>query len=385
MASKRDYYETLGLQKGATEEELKKAYRTMAKKYHPDANPNDGAAEAKFKEVSEAYDVLSDANKRAAYDRHGHSAFDQMGGGGYSYSGDFNAHDIFEQFFGGGFSDIFGGGFSSRSSGRGRTRARRGADVQTNMNITFTEAFFGVKKEITIPMTEDCDVCKGTGAKAGTVPESCKTCNGSGEERVLQQTMFGTMQSIVTCRTCSGSGKIIKEKCERCKGKGKVRRSKTFEVDVKRGIDNGQPILLSEKGEPGEFGGPRGDLYIVVYVAPHDFFERRGSNIYLEIPITFAQAALGAEITIPTMEGNEKQTIKAGTQTGTVINIKGRGFPSVRNNRIFGDMLVTLNVTVPTKLTERQKELLREFAGDSVEEVNETNKKGVFKKGKNKK
>ena len=374
MADKRDYYETLGVSRGATEDEIKKAYRKMAKKYHPDANQNDKAAEEKFKEVSEAYDVLSDPQKKAAYDQFGHSAFDQTGGGGYSYSGQgFGMGDIFETFFGGGFGDVFGG----RGGGR-RNGPMRGADVSTGINITFEESFLGAAKSITLPMTETCETCKGTGAKPGTNAQSCKNCGGTGQERFQQQTMFGTMTSVRTCHVCNGSGKIITDPCPTCGGKGKVRRSKTFEVNIPKGIDNGQTIRLAEKGEPGENGGPNGDLLITVYVQPHKYFRRNGNDIHLDFPITFVQAALGAEISIPTMESVEKHSIKAGTQPDTVITLKGKGFPLLRNSRISGDMKITLKLSVPTKLSEKQKQLLKEFAEEGGEEYD--SKKGFFSK-----
>lgn len=377
MAGKTDYYELLGLQKGASEDEIKKAYRKMAKKYHPDANQNSKEAEEKFKEVSQAYEILSDPQKKATYDQFGHSAFENggAGGGGYQQYGDMD--DIFESFFGGGFGDIFGGG-------RGRRNGpRRGPDIQTHINITFEESYFGVKKNITLPMMESCDTCNGTGAKAGTHPENCRNCNGTGQERVEQQTVFGTMASVRTCSVCRGDGKIVRDPCNTCHGKGKVKRSKTFEVNIPRGIDNGQSIRLAEKGEPGERGGKNGDLLLNISVQKHDHFVRKGNNIYLDIPISFVQASLGAELVIPTMEGTEKYTVKGGTQPGTVATIKGKGFPSVKNNRVFGDLIFTVKVIVPTNLSEKQKELLRQFAQDSGDEIKES-KKGIFSKLKDK-
>ena len=243
MASKKDYYETLGVSKSASDDEIKKAYRRLAKKYHPDANPDNKEAEDMFKAVGEAYDVLSDSKKRAAYDQFGHSAFDQMGGGGYSYGGGFDASDIFEQFFGDGFDSIFGG-----RGGGSRNAPRRGADVQISLTITFEEAFFGTTKDIQVGLMETCSTCKGSGAKPGTIPESCKHCNGTGQERIMQQTMFGTMTQVRTCRVCNGEGKIIKDKCTTCNGKGKLRKNKTLQVVIPKGIDNGQIIKLQGKG-----------------------------------------------------------------------------------------------------------------------------------------
>ncbi len=364
MAEKRDYYETLGVSKGASEDEIKKAYRKQAKKYHPDANPDNQEAEAKFKEVSEAYSVLSDPQKKAAYDQYGHAAFQQGGGGGGGFYGGFEMGDIFESIFGdSGFSDIFGGG-----GGRRRQGPRRGSDVHTSLNINFEEAFFGTSKEITLPMNETCGTCNGTGAKPGTLAESCKHCGGSGQERILQQTMFGTMTSVRTCAVCRGEGKIIKEPCTTCRGEGRVRRNKALEVNIPKGIDNGQSIRLSGKGEAGEKGGPYGDLLISINVLPHKVFVRKGSNIYLDMPITFVQAALGDEITIPTLEEQVKYTIKPGTQPGAQHVIKGKGFANVKNPKILGDLVVTLNVMVPTTLNEKQKQHLKAFAESMGEE-----------------
>jgi len=378
--NKRDYYEVLGISKGASDDEIKKSYRKMAKKYHPDANPDNAEAEAKFKEASEAYEVLSDAQKKAQYDQFGHSAFGGPGGGGYTYSGQgFDMGDIFESFFGDGFSDIFGGGRGGRRRG-----PARGADVRANISITFEESFFGATKSITIPVSENCDVCGGSGAKPGTFAETCKHCNGSGQERYQQQSIFGTVTSVRTCHVCRGEGKVIRDPCTKCSGRGKVRRSKTFEVNIPGGIDNGQSIRLGGKGEPGDKGGENGDLLVAVSIMPHAHFRRRDMNIYLDIPISFTKLALGAEVDIPTMGGVEKHTVKAGTQTGTTITLKGKGFPSVRNARVSGDLYATLNVQVPTKLSEAQKEHLRAFASESGEIVEES-KKGFFSKLKDKK
>ncbi|MDR2899023.1 MAG: molecular chaperone DnaJ [Clostridiales bacterium] len=382
MADKKDYYETLGIQKGASDDEIKKAFRKMAKKYHPDANQNDKTAEAKFKEINEAYEILSDPQKKAQYDQLGHSAFENMGGGGgsYNYSGaGFDMSDIFESFFGGDFGDAFGG------SSRRRNGPRRGADVQTRINITFEEAFFGATKTISVPMDEVCATCKGTGAKPGTFAETCKNCNGTGQERFQQQTMFGTMTSVRTCHVCHGEGKIIKDPCPTCGGKGKVRKSKTIEVNIPKGIDNGQSIRLSGKGEPGDKGGPNGDLLITIFITGHDYFKRQGQDIFLDTPISFVQATLGAEIDIPTMEGVEKYTVRPGTQPGTVVTLRGKGFPSVRNSRISGDMHITLSVKVPTKLNDRQKALLKEFAEASGDTFDDGKKNsGFFSKLKDK-
>ncbi len=374
MADKRDYYEVLGVNKGASESDLKKAYRNLAKKYHPDANPGNEEAEAKFKECSEAYEVLSDSTKRAQYDQFGHSAFDNGSGGGYQYSGNFtDMSDIFESFFGGG--DIFGGGRSRRNG------PRRGDDLQTQIYITFEESIFGTKKDISITKAEECDTCKGTGAKPGTVAESCKRCNGSGQERVQMQTLFGATTTVRTCSACKGSGKIIKDPCTKCKGNGRINKNKTLEVNIPKGIDSGQKIVLNGKGELGERGGSPGDLYVVVYIKPHSYFTRNGTTLMIDVPITFVQATLGGEITIPTMYGNEKYIVKPGTQTGTVITIKNKGVPNLRNPKVIGDLRVTLKVTVPTNLTDNQKNILKKFAEEMGQDYSD-HKKGFFDKVK---
>lgn len=373
MANKRDYYDVLGVSKGASDDELKKAYRKLAKKYHPDANPDNTEAEDKFKEASEAYEVLSDKEKRSTYDQFGHSAFENGGAGGYQYSGGFSdMSDIFENFFGG---DIFGG------SSRRRNGPRRGADVGVNIEISFEEAIFGVKKDITIRVAETCNTCKGTGAKKGTSPESCRKCNGTGQERVQVQTLFGATTTIRTCSACGGNGKIIKDPCEACSGSGVIRKNKTLEITIPQGIDSGQSIRISGKGEPGERGGPYGDLLVTVYVKEHKHFKRKGTNLFMDIPITFVQATLGAEITIPTMYGNEKYVIKAGTATGTEVRLRNKGVPSIRNKNSIGDLVVTLNITVPKNLNEKQKDLLRQFAEEMGDDYKD-HKKGFFDKVK---
>jgi molecular chaperone DnaJ len=376
MADKRDYYETLGVAKGAGEDDLKKAYRKMAKQYHPDANPGDKTAEEKFKEVSEAYGVLSDPQKRAAYDQYGHAAFEQGSGGSGFYNGPgVDINDIFSSFFGGGFGDIFGGGGShSRRNG-----PRRGSDLQMRLNIKFEEAVFGVEKDVQIQTYDTCPTCNGSGAKPGTYAESCKHCNGTGEQRVTQQTPLGHFTSVQPCQYCHGEGKIIKEPCLDCRGAGKVRVTKTLQVKVPKGIDDGQSIRLSGKGEAGEKGGPAGDLLITMRVSPHKSFTRDGTNLYIEMPVTFVQAALGDEIDIPQLDGSvERYNIKPGTQPGSVVSLRGKGVPSVRNNRIVGDLLVKLNVIVPTGLNEKQKTALRAFNEAMGEDNGKQKKKRLF-------
>ncbi|MCL1862020.1 MAG: molecular chaperone DnaJ [Defluviitaleaceae bacterium] len=358
MANKKDYYEQLGVGRDATDDQLKKAYRKMAKQYHPDANPGNKEAEERFKEVSEAYGILSDAGKRKTYDQFGHAAFEQGGGGGGFHGGGVDINDIFGSFFGGGMDigDIFGGG------GRSRPRPRRGSDLQMKVNIKFEEAVFGATKEVQLQTYEACGTCKGSGAKPGTYAESCKRCNGTGSERVTQQSFIGMMTKIVPCSACKGEGRIVKEPCGTCRGNGRVRTNKTLEVNIPKGIDNGQSVRLTGKGEMGEKGAPAGDLYITVSVAPHKLFSRDGSHLHLEIPITFVQAALGDDISIPTLDGGaEKYSIKSGTQPGTVVQLRGKGVPNVHNPRSVGDLIVKLNVTVPTSLTEGQRDILKKF------------------------
>ncbi|MFV0504708.1 MAG: molecular chaperone DnaJ [Lachnospirales bacterium] len=370
MADKRDFYEVLGVDKNATEADLKKAYRKLAKKYHPDANQGNPEAETKFKEVSEAYTVLSDSDTRAKYDQFGHSAFDGGGGAGGFYSGGFDFEDLFSSFFGG---DVFSGGR--------RRGPRKGSDVQVNVEIAFEEAIFGGKKDITINLAEDCNTCNGTGAKPGTNPETCRRCGGSGQERVQVQTLFGATTTVRSCSACGGTGKQITNPCTTCNGHGKVRKNKTLEVTIPKGIDSGQSIRLNGKGEPGEKGAPNGDLLVTIYIREHKYFKRRGTTLYMEIPITFVQATLGAVITIPTLYGEETYNLRAGTQTGTRIQLKNKGVPSLRNTNNIGTLEVTLKVSVPTSLTEVQKESLKKFAEDMGEEYTD-HKKSFFDKVK---
>ena len=361
---KRDYYEVLGVSKDADDAALKKAYRMLAKKYHPDANPGDKQAEAAFKEINEAYSVLSDPKKRAQYDQFGHAAFDpRMGGGsgGGFYEGnaaDFG--DIFGDMFGG---DIFGSFFGG---GRGAQRQAanapmRGANVRATVRLTFEEAIFGCKKKITIDYKEECETCKGSGAKPGTSPETCPTCKGQGKIVKMSQTMFGTVQNVQTCPTCHGSGKVVKEKCTSCNGTGYKRIRKSFEVSIPAGIDNGLSVRMPHGGEPGVNGGERGDLLVECIVSPHPIFKRQESNIFSTVPISFATAALGGPIRIKTVDGEVEYTVKAGTQTDTRVRLSGKGVPSLRNPKMRGDHYVTLVVEVPTKLNAKQREALKNF------------------------
>ena len=355
--NKRDYYEVLGVDRGADEATIKKAYRQLAKKYHPDMNPGDKEAEKKFKEASEAYAVLSDAEKRRQYDQFGHAAFEQGGGGAGGFGGfDFNGGDMGD-IFGDIFGDLFGGGRSRRAN----NGPMKGANVRTAVRITFEEAVFGCEKQLDLNLKDECTTCHGTGAKPGTSPETCPKCGGKGQIVYTQQSLFGTVRNVQTCPDCNGSGKIVKEKCADCHGSGYITNRKKITVTIPAGIDNGQSIRIREKGEPGVNGGPRGDLLVEVQVERHPIFQRQDMNIYSTAPVTFAQAALGGQIHITTVDGDMAYDIKPGTQTDTKIRLKGKGVPSLRNKNIRGDHYVTLVVQVPTKLNEEAKEYLRKY------------------------
>lgn len=359
MDPNKDLYEILGIDKNASDDDIKKAYRKLAKKYHPDANPDNKDAEKHFKEVSEAYSILSDSQKRAQYDQFGNAAFDGAQGGGPGGFGgfdmDFDLSDIFSM-FGGGFGGFGGGGGSARKNG-----PKRGSDITVTIQITFEEAVFGTKKEIQVTAPDVCETCSGTGAKPGTHPETCSRCKGSGQERVTQQSMFGTMTSIRTCSACGGTGKQIKTPCATCNGNGRIRKNKKFEIAIPKGIDHGQTIRLAKRGAAGENGGEYGDLLVTVYVQPHKYFVRKGLDIYSETKISFVTAALGGEISIDTLEGVQKHTLRAGTQPNAIITLRGAGVCNLRNNRQKGDQIVTLKVEIPTSLTAKQKELLNNF------------------------
>ena len=360
MAEKRDYYEVLGVDRGADDATLKKAYRKLAKKYHPDMNPGDKEAEAKFKEATEAYGVLSDPDKRRQYDQFGHAAFENGGGGagaggfgGFDFGGG-DMGDIFGDIFG----DLFGGGGSRRRANNG---PMKGANLRAVVHITFEEAVFGCQKELEINLKDTCTTCHGTGAKPGTSPETCSKCNGTGQITYTQQTMFGSVRNVTTCPDCGGTGKIIRDKCTVCRGTGYTSSRKRIQVNIPAGIDDGQSIRIREKGEPGVNGGPRGDLLVEVQVTRHPIFQRQDMNIFSTAPLTYAQAALGGEIHINTVDGDVAYEVKPGTQTDTRIRLKGKGVPSLRNKNIRGDHYVTLVVQVPTKLNEEAKEALRKF------------------------
>lgn len=351
---KRDYYEILGVDKSADDAAIKKAYRALAKKYHPDMNPGDAEAEKKFKEASEAYAVLSDSEKRRQYDQFGHAAFDGgAGGGGFDFSGaDFG--DIFGDIFG----DLFGGG---RSRGSQYNGPMKGANVRTSVRITFEEAVFGCKKEIELNVKESCKTCNGSGAKPGTSPETCTKCGGKGQVVFAQQSLFGTIRNVQTCPDCQGTGKVIKEKCIDCRGTGYISMKKRYSVDIPAGIDNGQCTRMPGLGEPGTNGGPRGDVLIEVIVGRHPIFQRQDFDIYSTVPMSFAVAALGGEILIDTVDGKVVYDVKPGTQTDTRVRLRGKGVPSWRNKDVRGDHYVTLVVQVPDKLKPEAKELLRQF------------------------
>lgn len=382
MASKRDYYEVLGVSRDASDDEIKKAYRKLSKKYHPDINKADDAEE-KFKEVTEAYEVLSDSQARAAYDQYGHAANDPNFGGGFGggfggfgggYStGGFGFEDIFEQFFGG--SGAAGG------AGRGRANApRRGENLQYRVTLTFEEAIFGKETTLKYNRNEECQTCKGTGAKAGTEPVTCSKCHGSGVVQVEQNTPFGRVMTQHTCDRCGGTGKEIKEKCETCHGSGIENKSHTVKVKIPAGIEDGGQIRLSGEGEAGKNGGPYGDLYVAVRVEPSDKFIRQGTEIYYELPISFVQAALGDEIKVPTVHGDVKLKVPAGTQSHTNFRLREKGAPDVRTGQM-GDQHVEVKVVTPKKLSQRERELYQELAKESGQSV-KANDSGFFDKMK---
>ena len=382
MANKRDFYEILGVEKTATDEELKKAYRKLAKKYHPDANPdNKKEAEEKFKEVSEAYETLSNPQKRKMYDQFGPDGPQGFGGGNpgggyYSYST--SGFDGFSDFgdLGDIFSSFFGGGFGGRTS-RSKNGPKKGRDLKYSMNITFEESYLGVEKEIAINRDEECPSCHGNKAKPGTKVETCKACNGTGTIRQTVSTILGQMQTTKTCPNCNGEGKVIQEKCTECKGKGKIRKPVKIKVKIPAGISDNQTVVLRGEGEPGEKGGPKGDLYIVVNIKRHSVFSRNGDNVICQIPITFTQATLGADLKIPMVDGKEEiYRIPEGTQTGTKFSIRGKGFKAVNGNWN-GDYIFTVVVQTPKRLTAEQRNLLNQLA-KTMNEQPPVKKRGIF-------
>ena len=372
---KRDYYEVLGVDKNADDATIKKAYRQLAKKYHPDMNPGDKEAEVKFKEASEAYAVLSDPDKRRQYDQFGHAAFEGGAGGAGGYGGfDFNGADMGD-IFGDIFGDLFGGGRGRRAN----NGPMQGANLRTQVRVTFEEAVFGCDKEIELTLKDECSSCHGTGTKPGTSPVTCPKCGGKGQVVYTQQSMFGMVQNVRPCPDCNGTGKIIKEKCPDCYGTGYIASKKKISVTVPAGIDNGQSIRIRGKGEPGVNGGPRGDLLVEVIVARHPIFQRQDMNIYSTAPISFATAALGGTVRIKTVDGEVEYDVKAGTQTDTRVRLKGKGVPSLRNKNTRGDHYVTLVVQVPTDLSKDAKEALRAY--DDIVNGKNPEKPGKGKKG----
>jgi molecular chaperone DnaJ len=378
--SKRDYYEVLGVDRNADDATLKKAYRALAKKYHPDMNPGDAEAEKKFKEASEAYAVLSDAEKRRQYDQFGHAAFEQGGAGAGGFDG-FNFNGDMGDIFGDIFGDLFGGGSRRRGGANG---PMQGANVRTSVRITFEEAISGCEKELELSLKDECPTCHGTGAKPGTSPQTCTKCGGKGQVIFTQQSLFGTVQNVQTCPECRGTGKIVKDKCTDCYGTGYISSKKKIKVTIPAGIDNGQSIRIREKGESGTNGGPRGDLLVEVNVSRHPIFQRQDMDIYSTVSMSYAQAALGGDIRISTVDGDIMYTIKPGTQTDTRVRFKGKGVPSLRNKNVRGDHYVTLVVQVPTKLNEEAKQALREFdfaSGNSLGQEKDSKSDKPKKKG----
>lgn len=380
--SKRDYYEVLGVSKNASDAEIKKAYRALAKKYHPDMNPGDKEAEKKFKEASEAYAVLSDADKRHQYDQFGHAAFEGGAGGAGGFGGfDFNGAD-FSDIFGDIFGDLFGGGGARGGRSNG---PMKGANIRKSIRITFEEAVFGCEKEVDLVLKDPCESCHGTGAKPGTSPETCPKCGGKGQVVYTSQSFFGTVQNVQTCPNCNGSGKIIKEKCPDCSGTGYTSGRKKIKVTIPAGIDNGQSVRIRDKGEPGVNGGPRGDLLVEINVSHHPIFQRQDVHIFSTVPISFAVAALGGDIRIPTVDGDVIYTVKPGTKTDTKVRLKGKGVPSLRNSQVRGDHYVTLVIQTPERLSPEAKEALKRFdelTGNTLHQNDDAGGKGEKKKKK---
>lgn len=375
MADKRDYYEVLGVSKDADDAAIKKAYRQLAKKYHPDTNPGDKEAEAKFKEASEAYAVLSDAEKRRQYDQFGHAAFENggAGAGGFDFSnmGDIFGSDIFGDIFG----DLFGGGSRRRSS----NGPMRGADVRTSVRITFAESVTGTTKQIDVTIKDPCSKCNGTGAKPGTQPETCGKCGGKGQVVYTQQSILGMMRNVQSCPDCHGTGKVIKEKCPDCYGTGYISSRRKIEVTIPAGIDNGQCVRIQGKGEPGANGGPRGDLLVAVTISADTAFQRDGYNIFSDVRISYPTAVLGGEVKVKTVDGEVLYDVKPGTASGTRVRLKGKGMPTIRNKEVRGDHYITLVVDIPQKLSAAQKEALLAYEKLLTGEEKHPKKKGLFK------
>ncbi len=370
MPDKRDYYEVLGVSRNATDDELKKAYRKLAKQYHPDLNPGDKAAEASFKEVNEAYAVLSDAEKRRNYDQYGHAGVDGQGFGGFNGGGiNIDLEDLFGSFFGG----AFGGGSKQRGG------PQRGANLKYRMNLDFMEAAFGIERTIQINKEDLCDACKGQGTRDGSTPDKCQTCHGTGQVSARQQTMFGTVMTQRPCSACGGKGTVVKDPCPDCRGQGRRNKAKTLSVKVPAGINEGEMLTVRNEGEPGSAGGPYGDLYIEIHIKPHPIFQREGNNTYCEVPITFAQATLGADIEIPTIDGPYNFHLKEGTQPGDSFTIRNKGIPYLNRNNARGDHQFRVILEVPKHLSDQQKEILRQFE-QSCSEKNYQKRGSFFSK-----
>ncbi|MBK5242601.1 molecular chaperone DnaJ [Clostridium sp.] len=370
--AKKDYYETLGIERGASDEEIKKAFKKAALKYHPDRNPDNKAAEDKFKEMNEAYQVLSNPEKKSNYDQYGTA---DAGGSGFDGSSGFGG------FGGGGFGDIFGDIFGGGFSQRNQNGPQKGADLEYNLNLSFEESVFGIEKEVSITKNEKCSECGGSGAKAGTTPKTCDKCGGNGQIKVQRNTAFGSFASMSTCDKCGGRGKIISEPCRNCHGSGKERKNRKIKINVPGGVDTGNVMPLRGQGEPGEKGGPSGDLYINIRVAPHKTFKRNGIDIHIESHVSFGYASLGTEIKVPTVDGDVKYKVPAGTQSGTVFRLKSKGVPRV-NGHGRGDQYVKVIVDVPKSLNDKQKTALKIYmeASGEIVEVSEENKKSFVDK-----
>ncbi|MBS3968570.1 MAG: molecular chaperone DnaJ [Clostridia bacterium] len=371
MSKKRDYYEVLGLSRNASEEEIKKAYRRLARQYHPDVNPGNSEAEARFKEISEAYEVLRDPQTRARYDQFGHAGTQNGGFGGAGFGGAGGFEDIFDMFFGGGFG------------GQGTRRGpQKGADLRLDLEITLEEAAFGAEKEIELPKLQTCSECEGTGSAPGTFPSSCKVCKGTGQMKTTQKTVLGHFQTIKTCHNCHGTGKVVETPCDGCYGQGRVKQKKKIAITIPAGIDTGARLRVSGEGEPGANGGPEGDLYVYINVKPHKIFERHGDDILCNYSISVIQAMLGDEVKVPTLDGDVKLKIPEGTQSGTSFRLKGKGVQKLRGYGR-GDQHVRVKVTVPTNLNEKQKDLIRQFAKTLTSKNDDGKEKGFFEKVKN--
>jgi molecular chaperone DnaJ len=375
---RRDLYEVLEVQKGASADEIKRAYRKLAKKYHPDLNPGDKTAEEKMKEVNAAYEVLSDSEKKSRYDQFGWAGIDPNYGAGAGGAGGFGGFGGFQDFdLGDLFGGMFGGGFGGGAQQR-RNGPQKGETIRIHMELTFEEAAFGCEKSVSVGRVESCKTCGGTGAKKGTSPETCKTCGGAGQVRTSQRTPFGVFQSTAACQACHGTGKIVKDPCPDCHGGGQQRKQRTIQVKIPAGIDDGQTISLRGEGHGGKNGGPAGDLYVTVSIKPHKLFQREGQDVLLEMPVSFVQATLGATLTVPTIHGKVQYDLPEGTQTGTVFRLRNSGIPNL-NGKGKGDQYVKVTVEIPRNLTKEQKDLLRRF-DDSIDDGNFESKKGFFQK-----